>query len=206
MKTTRKILYLITGGFLIMLIFTFSNCKDNCPGYPPGGELVYDFHSEDSLKIPYTGHDTLTFLRTKDSIQDTVVFIGQGKNYYKKWLRYENEESDCEYSVWAKGYTIDYIAQNLAGLKFKFSCLSTGGMGDDFTISIKDVEFNLGFWLWEQSNGYYDHITLNGQIYLKVQKLIAEFNSINNRLYYNFEYGIIRIELDYLNEKYQLIN
>ncbi|MCA1920506.1 MAG: hypothetical protein LDL38_13965 [Flavobacterium piscis] len=202
MKTTRKILYLITGGFLIMLIFTFSNCKDNCPGYPPGGELVYDFHSEDSLKIPYTGHDTLTFLRTKDSIQDTVIFIGQGKKYYKKWLRNENEESDCEYSVWSKGYTIEYKAKNISDLKFEFKHQAKEAEGGEVYITLNGVEIFFIFWKWDWGNGYYDQIQLNGKNYRKVRET-QDMYLPDYKVYYNFEFGIIKMETSF--EIYDLI-
>ena len=136
----------------------------------------------------------------------TVVFVGQGKKYSLEWLRYENEESDCQYSVYAQKYEINYVAQNEHDLKFRFTCIAGEGMTDKVIIYIKDLGFNLGFWLWEQCSGYYEYITLNNKVYRKVQKLVVTHNSINNRLYYNFDFGIIRIELDYLNEKYQLID
>jgi len=203
MKTKLKILKLIVKTSLVLLVFTFTNCKDDCPGRPAGGQLIYEFHVEDSLKIPYTGYDTLTFLRTVDSTaKDTVVFIGRGKKYYKEWLRYENEESDCEYSVWAKGYTIDYVAQNEPDLKFSFKHQAQETEGGEVYIDIKGVEFFFILWRWDSASGYFEQLELNSNVYRKLRGISYMYNHVY-RIFYNFDYGVLRIEIE--NETFDVI-
>lgn len=204
MKTELKFIKLMFIILAVFLITIFSNCNDEkCTDYPKGGKKYIEFHAEDSMKIPYTGTDTLKFLRTIDSTtKDTVVFIGQRKKYGVEYIRNEEQMTPCEYELYARKYEIEYIAQNISNLKFSFKHQAQETEGGDIFISFKGTEFHFLLWDWDWGNGYYEYLELNGNVYRKLREQYDYYNE-NNKIYYNFDYGVLRFERE--NEIFDII-
>lgn len=84
---------LLTILFPLMGSQLFS-CVRNEPCPEPPETITVDISSGLKSKIPYSGYDTLVFIRT--SIGDTHVFIGQGLKKSYSLLRIPSGNPECQ--------------------------------------------------------------------------------------------------------------
>ena len=200
MKTELKILKLITIVFSLLVIFTLVNCNDEkCP-YPDSMEHIYYTLSEDTLLIPYTGYETLKFLRMTPSDTDTVIYKGMGRIYY------ENTETNydlepCRETYHYEAYKIKFENQETISsiydieLKLEtFVSSSTEYFINYYKRSFSDVtSLTINYNMY---GGYIGSIIFEDQSFSRVSYLQREYNGIKERLYINAYDGIIRFELN----------
>ena len=176
------------------------NCNDEkCP-YPDSMEHIYYSLSEDTLLIPYTGYETLKFLRISPFGIDTVVYKGMGRIYY------ENTETNydlepCRETYHYEGYKIRFRNHESIGnfydIEFKLEMASSAYT--NFTISYLDRIFNGVTSMVINLNwygGYIGSVTFENQNFSRVSYLQRKYNGNDERLYINAYNGIIRFELN----------
>lgn len=155
--------------FPLMGIHFFSCVPKSEPCPEPPETITVDISSYLKTKIPYTGYDTLTFIRK--SIGDTHVFIGQGIKRSYDILRIPSGDPECQAM---KG---DAKTENL-------SYIFTSGT---FTSPIK-----LGLYYYQYPGEPYFYISFNDQYYERNSVILGKpylYDSleIGGRMYYNLD-------------------
>ena len=200
MKTELKILKLITIVFSLLVIFTFVNCNDEkCP-YPDSMEHIYYSLSEDTLLIPYTGYETLKFLRMTPSDTDTVIYKGMGRIYYEN-TKTNYDLEPCRETYHYEAYKIKFKNQesisSIYDIEFKLEM--TSWISSEYYVNFlkrsfsHNTEFTLKSTWYE---GYVGNVMFENQTFSRVSFLQREYNDIPERLYINSYNGVIRLELN----------
>jgi hypothetical protein len=86
----------------LICLFLIIGCKKKCEQK----EVLYTVLEKTKKEIPYTGFDTLTFVRT--SVGDTHVFIGLGKTLDYKFSR---AAADCSDTYKRENYFYKYVSK-----------------------------------------------------------------------------------------------
>ncbi len=166
------------------------NCKrssEPCPPYPDTFYYQIDTFM-DKYFIPYSGHDTLKFLRNN---VDTHVFIGQGREYYYNIIP-EIYSHDCDPDILKlQGYTIKYKGQTISkDLNFSHYMLAN-------SIGITYISINfLGKTFKDSPESLrppypYDSIYIQNKMYRHVNFIPKD--DIVDTIYYCPRDGIIKI-------------
>jgi hypothetical protein len=89
----------------LICLFLIIGCKKKCEQK----EVLYTVLEKTKKEIPYTGFDTLTFVRT--SVGDTHVFIGLGKTLDYKFSR---AAADCSNTNKEENYFFTYVSKTIS--------------------------------------------------------------------------------------------
>lgn len=186
MKTITKTIILFT------LFLTFS-CAKECDDKK---DIYYNVDREFVKMLPYTGFDTLTFIRT--SLVDTHTFIGIGKttNYDRTSLSY-----DCSDYYFRENYSYKFISNTFNSPLYIGQYVAP----DSQKIPLTYINF--------ENNFLEDFINLNfvkpdidslkvlNKMYYKLEKL---GQPINKTAYFDKTNGCIKIEIN--NETWELLS
>ncbi len=90
--------------YLTLLVSVFFACqKDDCNKK----DIYYKVSDEGKSMLPYSGFDTLTYIRT--NVGDTHTFIGTGK---KTTYDVQSETADCGNTLYFEKYYYTYKSSN----------------------------------------------------------------------------------------------
>jgi hypothetical protein len=170
--------------YLTLIISVFYACqKDDCNKK----DIYHNVSDEGKSMLPYSGFDTLTYLRT--NIGDTHTFIGTGK---KTTYDVQSEKADCGNTLYFEKYYYTYKCNNYNDLVIgqytnnNISCFTNIDFNNQNFNG--DVDFN-------DSKTDLDSIILsNNKVYYKVER-IPNFNPTPTtyRAYFNKQYGCIKM-------------
>lgn len=183
-----------------------SKCRKDPPLFKERPDVYYDFRMEDTMKVAYhTGRETLRFIHTKDSISDTVTYVGQGKvfdDYCLDIIPATDYESD--YAEYGKSYNINFNADK-PGMDMDLEVITYQG-STHFSITIQGESMidNLTRVNWSEYSGYFPQKELNGKMYYNVNYFIGDSRE-EFYLYYTSFKGIVQMVLNN-KETFDLIN
>jgi hypothetical protein len=186
MKTISKTLLLLT------LLFAYG-CAKECDARK---DIYYNVDEEYKKMLPYTGFDTITFVRT--SVGDTHTFIGIGKttNYDKTSLSY-----DCSDYYFRENYSYTFISNTFYSPLYIGQYVAPDSQKIPLTfinfenILIEDfINFNF-------IKPDIDSLKVLNKTYFKIEKL-GQPN--NKTAFFDKTNGCIKIEMN--NETWDLLN
>ena len=200
MKPKLKILKFLSIVFSILLTITLFNCNNDYCNDPNGYNVYYPLsNTDDTLLIPYTGNETLKFLKMTPSDTDTVVYQGMGKEYYVNEV-FKND-LECPETHYYEAYKIRFRNHETIGdfydIVFKLEMASWASSEYYVNFLERSFSHNTEFTLnstWY--GGYLGNVTFENQSFSRVSYLQREYNDIPERLYINAYNGIIRFELN----------
>lgn len=179
--------------FLLMIISAIS-CQKNC--IPR--DFYYKVSGKTKSRLPYTGLDTLTFVRTTHG--DTHTFIGQG-------IRYRNEirtdAVECSPTYYHEVQSISYVSKTFKApivVIYNTEELSKG----EQLIYFQNSEFSGSISFTDYAN--LDSINILGKNYYNVHAIrdIDRYSNDNLRAHVDQYAGCIRMET-FKNELWQLL-
>ena len=188
-----------TLGFVL---FAFCIICNSCKKATPCTDSpnVHYKMSDDTLKVPYTGRDTLRFAHYVDSVLiDTIIWIGQGKTYSETDEGFTTTgDGTCGYETYGQTRSITYKA-NKPGYNMIFRVVAYYDATDNDNFYIDIISDELWDLLWIVNNrkyiGYYPQKIVNGKLYYDVNFFDQRGLTKSFNLYYTVEKGIIRIEM-----------
>ena len=185
-------------GLTILISNYFSGCsKDKCTQQP---DETFLMKASDKTQIMYTGHDTLKFLHNGT---DTIIFVGHGVQQY--FDVQSGTGGDCPGPNQRRDeYTIKYTST-----MYNSTILYTYGIPLN---AQSGTQLNISF---EQGGFYNELVSIRApwafsslQIASKLYSNIALFASTvytSDSLYYNSQYGILRMSFKYNTSKWEII-
>lgn len=168
--------------YSLVLILIFSNCQKECNTE----NVYYNVGNVDKAMLPYTGYDTITFVRT--SFGDTNVFIGKGKS-----INYETTQvsTDCGNRNNFENYSYKYASSSANDLLFIGQYVSTNF--NQITLSFVELQNErIDDILFLNSSNLDSTLVLN-KLYKNVQMIK---NSNGSKVYLNKEFGCLKIILN----------
>jgi len=202
MKTELKFLKILSIGFTLLLILTLVNCNNDSCDDPNG----YEFHyllsdTDDTLLIPYTGNETLRFLRMTPTDTDTIIYQGMGKDYYVN--KVIDTRLDCPETYYYEGYKIVFKNQDSVNtgykIELKLEMIDEQSLWYYIYFLNRIFSHETAFTLNSTSyGGYLGSVTFENLTFSKVSYLQRKYNGIDEKMYINKYDGIIRFELNEL--------
>lgn len=187
-NSTYNFILRLTLFLPVLTIAFFSSCKDENPCVETDRHLKLG--AESTREVPYTGTDTLRFLHTTGSTQDTLTYIGQGRVYKEAGIE-RLGMPNCRYTVYREEYTVLYKTNEpLIDIKFT---VGAGEGSDEFIIEIHNSVFDDLFWIIDnQSYGGYEYqVELDNRFFYATSYIGRN----GERLYYNSDYGMVHFKL-----------
>jgi hypothetical protein len=160
---------------------------------PPNEYYVDIISDADKAYIPYTGHDTLTFLNTHTS--DTHVFIGTGViQYFSSTtfpLNMECPGGHAELETYGFEFISSTSTSKLIVKAFISSHNDPGGFTIQFTPSIYETSLP---WIYGVQYSY-DSIEISNKTYYKIKEIfITSFQGTSDKLIlFNSQFGVLSI-------------
>ncbi|MDP3929199.1 MAG: hypothetical protein Q8R57_09265 [Bacteroidota bacterium] len=194
---------------LIFLLFTstFFSCRKDDDTPCDNKDYHYNLSEEDKSKVPYTGYDTLVFI---SNTNDTAVCIGQGKKqYYLRTVIPNYTINNCSIPS-----TDNYEAYNykFSSNNSKFNIEMNQYRKDEYgSESIYFYFNNIFFILYStrvgnpNSNNFIDSILIQNNWYKSVSLTSKYFNPLYDKLFYNQEFGILKIQNSDSTEIWELL-
>jgi hypothetical protein len=180
MKTMTKTILLLT------LLFAYG-CAKECDARK---DIYYNIAEVDKNMLPYTGFDTITFVRT--SVGDTHTFIGMGKttNYDRTSLSY-----DCSDYYYRENYSYTFISNTFNSPLYIGQNIPIVSENKAISYINFQNKFYTDYLYLNQSN--LDSIIILNKKYYNTQ-YITKSTSIpaNYKIYFNKEYGCLKMILE----------
>jgi hypothetical protein len=143
----------------LICLFLIIGCKKKCEQK----EVLYTVLEETKKEIPYTGFDTLTFVRT--SVGDTHVFIGQGKTFDYKFSR---DAADCSDTYKRENYYYTYVSKTFNNpIIVGYNSISSTY---DHYLQFKQQKFE-GYFYFNTAAPLIDSLKVLGKYYYKVDAM-----------------------------------
>jgi hypothetical protein len=183
---------------LIFLLFTstFFSCRKDDDTPCDNKDYHYNLSEEDKSKVPYTGYDTLVFV---SNTNDTAVCIGQGKKqFYLRTVIPNYTINNCSIPS-----TDNYEAYNykFSSNNSKFNIELDQYKKNENGLEYIFFQFNkIYFILYNRrvgnpnSNNFIDSILVKDKWFKNVSMASRDFNSQYDNLYYNKNFGILKIQ------------
>ncbi len=188
-----KKIFILLLPLLSILIIT--SCKRDSSGPCGGRKTYYQLSDIDKAKVPYTGADTLIFV---SNTNDTAICIGQGKKqFYEKVARIVSMGDCASDTDYYEAYNYKFSTNN-----FKF-ILDFNLYKDDLygleTVHItKNLDTEFRIYLVDINNNsvanFIDSIKIRDDWFKKVTFTNKYFDSNLDKLYYNNQYGVLKIQ------------
>ncbi len=195
---------LLTYLLSYLIALSFETCKRDNP--PCGGGKDYHYLSEgEKTKVPYTGIDTLVFI---SNTNDTAVCIGQGKEQFYKTLTTPVANGDCNPRIdYYEAYNYKFKSNNLK-FNLDFNAYKNDLYGDA-TIHILFNQSDFPIYIDEIDNSktpyYMDSLKIVNEWYKRITFTSKYFDSTLDKLYYNKEFGILKIQNSDSTEVWELL-
>jgi len=197
---------------LIFLLFTstFFSCRKDDDTPCDNKDYHYNLSEEDKSKVPYTGYDTLVFV---SNTNDTAVCIGQGKKqYYLRTVIPNYTINNCSIPSTDNYEAYNYkFSSNNSKFDIDFNIYQKYGEGiGSKTINIiYNNKYEFVLFLSQinkkSSDSYIDSIITQEVWYKDVSITFLNFDKSLNRLFYNQEFGIIKIQNSDSTEVWELL-
>lgn len=187
--------------FLILLpvsvMFLNHACKTTS-GCPEATHKISDLSIEDKSKFPYSGSDSLSFVNGSGRV---YTFYGQGKQFdHNSKIIRGSVPADCEqptisYEFGLVKFTSPdtlYRGIDFRLLRAEIPSYNSNGkwtINADYTLN-----FNYNFASLLNDSLYKDTVNIKGTNY-KCIKLASDSGAITNALYFNHNYGILKLVL-----------
>jgi len=183
--------------FLLGGIFIHSCTKGKCSQQP---DETYYMKASDKAQIPYSGTDTLKFLH---NAVDTILFIGQGK------LSYFNVQygmwGDCPAPIQRREeYTIKYTSTMYnSSIFYTYGIPYYGSSGTQISIRFEDGEFGYEL-IGMRAPWTFNSLQIANKVYTNIALFDPTVNT-SDSLYYNLQFGILRMSLKHNTSKWEII-
>ena len=191
---------------LFAVTFVFSNCKkDNTTGKCGGNKYYHNLSASDKTKVPYSGTDTLVFVSNNE---DTAVCLGQGKKqFYVTSSFYANP--DCPPNTDYYEANSYLMASTNSNFQLNFTLYKDDGYGlpaihvirkqTDFRLSLVHINY-------QAAENFIDSLKVRNVWYKRATVIWSHGNPQADKLYYNQEFGIIKIQNADSTEIWELNN
>ncbi|MCX6186815.1 MAG: hypothetical protein NTU43_07440 [Bacteroidetes bacterium] len=189
--------------FFISIISCRKDSSNGCGGSIKTYHQLSDF---DKAKIPYKVNDTLVFISKSN---DTAICIGQGKkqNFGVQSTPKVNGDCDPDFDYY-EFYDYNFKSNNLK-FNIALSIYKNDGYGFE-TVHFNFNETDLPLYCTDIGNPeystYIDSIIVLGKWYRSVSYAAKYFNPKLDKLYYNKEFGILKIQNSDSSEVWELLN
>ena len=184
----------------LIILFTTACSKPKPTSCEPTVQNYY-LTGGDKAKIPYTGSDTLVFI---SNTNDTVTAIGSGKILGFE-ITDNHSAPDCprytDENIY-ENYTCNFLDKNKNPFISITLTSNSFRTNNNSLVDVTMIFNNLYFYLLAYdishmgSWNYISSITFNGKQYKDVSCAYKDDADHNSKLYYNQQYGIIRVELN----------
>jgi hypothetical protein len=167
--------------YLTLLVSVFFACqKDDCNKK----DIYYNVNEKGRSMIPYSGYDTLTYIRT--NIGDTHTFIGTGK---KTTYDVQSEAADCGNTLYYEKYYYTYKSHDFNDLIIgQYTGLNSSYEGNTY------VDFNnqifMGYINFNIVKIDLDSLEVLGKVYTKIETIPS---NENHKAFFNKDYGCIKM-------------
>lgn len=145
--------------------------------------------------MPYTGTDTLVFV---SNTNDTAICLGQGKKqFYEKFTRIVSMGDCASDTDFYEAYNYGFKS-NKSSFKLELNIYKNDGYGLETIHATKNIDTEFRIYLVDINNksisNYIDSIYVRNKWYNKVTVTSKYFNPNLDKLYYNKEFGILKIQ------------
>lgn len=177
---------------LLALLLIFSNCAKECDDRK---DIYYNVDEEFKKMLPYTGFDTITFVRT--SVGDTHTFVGIGKttNYDRTSLSY-----DCSDNYFRENYSYTFISNTFNSPLYIGQYVAQDSQKIPLTFINFENNFLEDFINFNFVKQDIDTLKVLNTTYYKVEKME---NGISKNAYFDKANGCIKIEMN--NQSWELL-
>ena len=172
-KTYTQILFSLTS-LLLLISCDKTDCNKK--------DIYYNVRDVDKSMLPYSGYDTLTYIRT--NVGDTHTFIGAGK---KTSYDVQSEAADCGNTLHYEKYYYTYKSSDYNDIVIgqytnnNISCFTYIDFNNQHFEG--DVDFNF-------VNQDLDSLYVIGKLYTKIEVIS---DSKNYKAYFSKNYGCIKM-------------
>ncbi len=177
----------------MLLLLCMAACKPepDCTNYPP--KVVYGLHKDDSMYVPYKGHDTLTYQRTDTSgnILDTVTLYGQENVYEEKFI--DNTIAGCKQALYSNNCSIKFVDKaNRTHINYKYLPQSSTTYFEVWfqdSILFTYIDWNVAN---KANPGYMPLMTICGRDYYTINRITPSgYELTDPYILYIDEHGLI---------------
>jgi hypothetical protein len=183
----------IYSALLFTLLFTGAFILNSCKNDRDCTHATQDINltTSDKSKVPYTGSDKLTFVRT--SLGDTHTFYGAG--IVTDYGQYTTQGDCYRYKRFQREYIIFQSPTFSNPIVIELSFPNTSSITSCLYISFQNVNF-ITFPIRIPSFNDYDSLTVQNKTYYKIHAFSNENTfpiPTNHMCYYNLPYGILKM-------------
>jgi hypothetical protein len=206
---TGKTSVVVVAAFIALI--ALSNCNKT-PSCPESKTTTEDLTVSSLSKVPYSGYDTLYFLNKQG---DTCIVRGTGKKYYYLTETVVGNPDCPDDSRKVQKFKINFLPIQ-GDLSYSIELV------DNTFLNIDVKTYKYLFWLRVKGIGVaagdpnnpfdLDSISINGKTYFTIDRAYTEMrnnpNQVDNenyQVYYNMEFGILRIISKESNEEYTIV-
>ena len=189
----------------ILIISVFQSCfldeKHNCPSQKTLTQYIGDGYKK---QIPYTGFDTLTFVRT--SVGDTHTFYGTGINTgfdlgsYNSDINCPDDKTQLEHTI------IKFVSPTFPDPIYYHIYFRKYNESEILLINFRNQDFYDGFDVILGNSVKYDSLIIGNNLYYKIHLInnINHYSSPEYYLYYN-SFGMLKFKF-INNETWELVS
>jgi hypothetical protein len=192
--------------FVLLIIASFTTCKRDSSGPCGGRKSYYNLSDIDKAKVPYTGTDTLVFV---SNTNDTAICIGQGKKqFYEKVARIVSMGDCASDTDFYEAYNYKFSTNNFK-IILDFNLYKDDLYGLETVHITKNLFTEFRIYLVDINNksvaNFIDSIQVRDKWFKNVTFTNKYFDSNLDKLYYNNEYGILKMQNSDSTEVWELL-
>lgn len=171
---------------LIVIITITNSCQKEC--HPE--DIYYNIDDNYKTYLNYTGFDTLIFVRNSTGVTHTFINTGKITNYQMFRGSY-----DCSDYFHYENYAYKFVSSNFDSPLYVGQFRSQNG-GSFSNISFNKYYFE-GYVTFNNLKTDLDSLIIGNKIYKNVEVINS---NKNNKAYFNKEFGLVKMELDFSEE------
>jgi len=184
------------GSFVFLAIVVSGGCQSDS-GCPQVKNRTYDLSEDEKMKIPFTGNDTMTFLNNAKVVKLTAQ--GKQGGFLTKVIRGSVPIGCTEPINSYEKVSVNFVSNDTLLKEINFSLNraqqpSYNSTGVWTVTSQYPVSFTANF-ATMMSDTFYKDTVLVGGIQYNCIKIAADTGDISNMLYYNHNFGILKMNL-----------
>jgi hypothetical protein len=180
--------------FALLIILSLVACKRDSSGPCGGGKEYYYLSEGEKAKVAYTGSDTIIFISNKN---DTSICICQGKKQFFLSESVPVAGGDCDpRTIFYEAFNYKFIS-NKADFNLELNIYENDGYGSEaIHIIFNQSDFSIYTDRIDNSKAphYIDSLLIRGNWYKGVTSTSKYFDPKLDKLYYNKEFGVLKIQ------------
>lgn len=190
-------------SLLILALTLIVSCRKDTTEPCGGREYFYYLNEEEKSKIAYSGNDTLVFA---NNFNDTAICIGQGKKQF--YVKSCPSRVECDPDCWYyEAYHYPFSSNN-PKFNFELKIYKNDGYGvETVNFLFNGIDLPLYFINIDRKGSpvYIDSIFVINKWYYSISWAAKYFNPSLDKLFYNKEFGVLKIQNPDSTEIWQLI-